>query len=283
MRFQKNTFLLIPNKNAIRGMSPTHQTVYIRLCEYIGDDLSCYPSYETIAKSSWCSRRTVIRTIKDLCSIWLLVKESRFSDNEQTTNKYYIEIIDEPVTQWHPPVTQCHHLVTECHHPVTQCHPELNNLTQLSNSITSKEVQQSWPPPKKSKKQSTTTLVAIQEETPPEPPSTPPKGPNKEINELILEIKNKCDKLGLAYSNEKDTYFARHILKAQEFGAFAERIGKTRQELAIAVLTASVQINFRRGPCTGPYKIYKNYAEVYNERIAQNKKQKDKNIVWKLY
>lgn len=291
MRFQKDTFLIIPNKQKLRGMNPNVQVVYIRLCEYINDDLSCYPSYETIAKSAWCSRSTAIRSIKELVSQWLLRKEPRYRENEQTSNKYYIELIEETVAVWHPPVAVWHHPVSQWHHPVAVWHPELNNITQHINSIDSKESQQSWPPPvewrEEMREEDKQPLKAKKTKDPHHAPPTPPaiKWPRIDIQELIYDIQKTCEKHGIAYNPDKEREFARHILTAKAFWEFAERIGKTRHDMAISVLKASIQINYRKWATSWPRSIYKEYAEVYNAWIQQNKKEQTKkplHSIWKL-
>ena len=95
---------------------------------------------------------------------------------------------------------------------------------------------------------------------------------NMEINNLIEQIKQQCDSLGIAYDKQKDRYFAKFILTAKEFWDFAEKIWQTREEFALNVLKASYQIKFRKWICAWPMRIYQNYAEVYNETLKQHSK-----------
>ena len=95
---------------------------------------------------------------------------------------------------------------------------------------------------------------------------------NMEISNLIEQIKQQCDSLGIAYDKQKDRYFAKFILTAKEFWDFAEKIWQSRDVFAINVLKASYQIRFRKWICAWPMKIYQNYAEVYNETLKQHSK-----------
>lgn len=195
---------------------------------------------------------------------------------------YYVNIVEDRESL----VTESHPGVTVSHPPVTESHPNSINLTQTNNS-TSKEVQQSWTfqeEEKKTKKKKPTQL-SVKKEAPPQLPATPPMKGRPDIQELIYEIKKKCDQLGLAYESDKDTYFAKHILDAKEFGSFAEKIGKTRVQMAISIVSASVQINYWKWATAWPRRIYKEYQEIYNLRITKFKKESEKkplNSIWKL-
>lgn len=101
---------------------------------------------------------------------------------------------------------------------------------------------------------------------------------DKKINDLINLIKEQCNNLWVAYDKTKDRYFANFILTAKEFGTFAEKIWKDREEFALNVLKASVQIKFRKWICSWPMKIYQNYSEVYNETLRMHSKQA-KNLI----
>lgn len=87
----------------------------------------------------------------------------------------------------------------------------------------------------------------------------------KKIDHLVNMIKEKCDELGVAYDKDKDRNFARHILIAKEYWRFCENINMSREDFAVAVLQASVQIKYRKWARTWPRAIYKDYADVYNQ------------------
>ena len=72
----------------------------------------------------------------------------------------------------------------------------------------------------------------------------------EKIDNLIEQLKQECDNLGVAYDKQKEREFARHILSAKEYGGFCEKVGMGREEFAVKVLIASVKINFRPSFCT---------------------------------
>lgn len=106
------------------------------------------------------------------------------------------------------------------------------------------------------------------------------KKPRTDIDELIGEIKAVCDEYGIAYDKKYDRHFARHILDAKEFWEFCDKIGQSRMNFAVNVLIASIKINYFKGACSGPMKIYQNYAEVYNQTAMKHNKQSS--LVWFL-
>ena len=97
---------------------------------------------------------------------------------------------------------------------------------------------------------------------------------NQEINNLISELKEECNKLGVAYEKKDERNFAKHILTAKDYGEFAEKIWQSRVEFAKNVLFVSWKIWFFKWICAWPKSIYQNYAEVYNEAMKTKLKAK---------
>lgn len=65
--------------------------VYCILCAYASStDQSCYPSYQTIARKSGCSRRTAIRVIAHLEELGLVKKQEQFNAVGDNTSNLYI-------------------------------------------------------------------------------------------------------------------------------------------------------------------------------------------------
>ena len=93
------------------------------------------------------------------------------------------------------------------------------------------------------------------------------KESNKDIDNLIIEIKELCKEVWIAYDKSHERNFAKHILTAKEFGDFSNNLGQSRIEFAKNILKASLQINFWK-ICSWPKLIYKNYAEVYNKALT---------------
>lgn len=96
---------------------------------------------------------------------------------------------------------------------------------------------------------------------------------NLEINELIKTLKKEAEKIWIAYDPTDERMFAKHILTAKEFWKLADRYGISRAQFAVWIMNASVQINYRKGACSWPKKIYQNTAEVFNEAIRQKQKE----------
>ena len=96
---------------------------------------------------------------------------------------------------------------------------------------------------------------------------------NLEINELIKTLKEEAEKIWIAYDPTDERMFAKHILTAKEFWKLADRYWISRVQFAVWIMNASVQINYRKGACSWPKKIYQNTAEVFNEAIRQKQKE----------
>ncbi len=94
-----------------------------------------------------------------------------------------------------------------------------------------------------------------------------------DINDLISQIKEECNFLWVAYDATKERMFCKHILEAKAFGEFCEKVNQERTKFALNVLRASVMINYRKGACSWPMKIYFNYTDVYNQTILAKQKQ----------
>jgi DNA-binding transcriptional regulator YhcF (GntR family) len=126
-KFKKGTFLVIPNKQAIMGMSPINQTIYFWICNFADDEGVCFPSVTKLAKCAGVSARTVNRAIKALEEKELLAKEQRFEQNRQTSNKYQILITGATISQ--PPHD------TQSPSPLTNSRTELNPVITQSNEL----------------------------------------------------------------------------------------------------------------------------------------------------
>ena len=101
---------------------------------------------------------------------------------------------------------------------------------------------------------------------------------NKEINELITNLKWYANSLWIAYDNTKERYFAKFILTAKEYWDFCEKIWQSRTEFAVNIMKASIHINYWKWICWWPMKIYQNYSDVYNETL-KFKNRNSKNFI----
>jgi hypothetical protein len=67
-------------------LSVYDKTVYAILCSYANStDRCCFPSYQTIARKSGCSRRKVIAVIANLVRLGLVVKNRNSGAPSATT------------------------------------------------------------------------------------------------------------------------------------------------------------------------------------------------------
>lgn len=97
------------------------------------------------------------------------------------------------------------------------------------------------------------------------------------IDELIKSLKDTCNKLWVSYDKYQERNFGKHILTAKDYWEFCEKIGQSREQFAINIIKASVKINFWKGICSWPMKIYQNYPDVYNQTLLKTKQKKEKN------
>jgi hypothetical protein len=90
MKYEKGSFTVIPNKEALRGLDPVMQCVFFWICAYADDKGQCYPSRSRLADDVGCSVRTIDKALLELCRAEMLVKQTRFVGNENATNLYQI-------------------------------------------------------------------------------------------------------------------------------------------------------------------------------------------------
>ena len=97
-----------------------------------------------------------------------------------------------------------------------------------------------------------------------------------EINDLIWAIKEECDRLWVAYVKKKERNFSQLILTSKDYWELCDKLWMSRKEFAVNILRASVAINYFKGACSWPMRIYENYAEVYN--LTKQKSDKNKPV-----
>lgn len=96
---------------------------------------------------------------------------------------------------------------------------------------------------------------------------------SKEINNLILELKETSNNLWIVYDKKNERNFCKHILTAKEFWDAADKALMTRVEFAKNIMVASVMINYWKWACAWPMAIYQNYSDVYNKAVQEKSKQ----------
>lgn len=93
MKYEKGSFITIPNKGHLAKLEPYIQSVYLWICSYADDDGLCFPSRTTLAKMAGCSVKSVDRALELLVEKKLLSKTTRKDREKNLTNLYQIEIL----------------------------------------------------------------------------------------------------------------------------------------------------------------------------------------------
>lgn len=101
-----------------------------------------------------------------------------------------------------------------------------------------------------------------------------------DINLLIKELKDFCNKNWISYDKEDERKFWKHIMTAKEYWEFCKSIKQDRIQFALNVLKASIKINYWKWVCSWPKKIYQNYSEVYNQTKLKNYKNTNYILPW---
>ena len=137
MKYEKGTFITVPNKNALRGLDTQSQALFVWLCAYADDEGQCFPSIKRLAKDCRTSRDTIIRRLAVLCDKGLLEKRARYNDGQQTSNLYQIMLVrvgaEEGGSREQPP--QSH---TATPRGSREQHRTQSNRTQSNELYTSK-------------------------------------------------------------------------------------------------------------------------------------------------
>lgn len=90
-QFKKGEFTVVPNKNSLRGKPGRLQLVHFWLNDYADESGQCFPSRKRLADDCHISVQSVDLSIKELCGLGLLVKETRIrQDGSQAANRYTI-------------------------------------------------------------------------------------------------------------------------------------------------------------------------------------------------
>lgn len=95
MKYQKSTFVVVPNKHILRGKNAITQTVFLWICHFANDDGHCFPSMTTLAKCSGISRRSVVNHVEKLEEYGLITKEVRKDGKKNLTNVYSVNTLED--------------------------------------------------------------------------------------------------------------------------------------------------------------------------------------------
>lgn len=213
-----------------------------------------------LAEWCWLQRRQVMRILKTLEDNWCIERKTR-TDNWVKFVDYYTPYVK---------ITQGGYVKMTHHNNSSFDNDSSFNNTSIITWTNVQEFTQPLNSPLPSGEEKKKKSSAEKEK----------KKPRTDIDELIGEIKAVCNEYWIAYDKTNDRNIAKHILDAKEYWEFCERIGQTRIQFAINVLIASIKINYFKGACSGPMKIYQNYADVYNQTAMKHNKQNS--LVWYL-
>lgn len=94
MKYEKGSFITVPNINYLQGHKGNLQALFMWICKYADKDGRCFPSRKQLSKDLLVTKQTIDTYISKLCDLGLIEKTSRFRDGRQTTNLYQILIKD---------------------------------------------------------------------------------------------------------------------------------------------------------------------------------------------
>jgi len=94
MKYQKGSFITIPNKNTLQGLKPLLQTTFFWICNYADDDGVCFPSRKRLSEDIGVSIDSLDLAIKDLIDIGLIEKIIRKNGKENLTNIYQVKLVE---------------------------------------------------------------------------------------------------------------------------------------------------------------------------------------------
>lgn len=99
LKYAKQTFITMPNRNTLATVTAKAQAIYIWLCCMQDNTGTCWPSIDTLAKLTHTSRETVKRACKELEAAGLIARQFSGPHAMKSTNRYEILIKDtEPVS-----------------------------------------------------------------------------------------------------------------------------------------------------------------------------------------
>ncbi len=97
MIYEKGSFVVIPNKQHLKGKPSEMQSVYFWLCEHADEKGQCYPSRKTLAKESGTGMRSIDKYLLQLEKHGFVkkIKRKKEDNNANLSNLYQILIIED--------------------------------------------------------------------------------------------------------------------------------------------------------------------------------------------
>lgn len=93
MKYAKGSFITVPSAG-LKGIGSGAQAVYLWLCDFSNRTGECFPSKGVLSELVGCSERSLDAYMEDLINAGLVIKEDRFIENRQTSNNYYLPVVD---------------------------------------------------------------------------------------------------------------------------------------------------------------------------------------------
>lgn len=90
MKYERGTFIVVPNREALAGLPPHVQAVFLWLCFFANQDGECFPSRATLSAKAGVSLRTVDSSLKVLEQKAFIEKKNRKDGNEKISNLYTV-------------------------------------------------------------------------------------------------------------------------------------------------------------------------------------------------
>lgn len=98
MRYEKGSFITVPNKTQLKSLSLGARAVFVEFCDMADSSGCCFPSRSTLADRIGMSTDSVDRFIEELLKCGFITKTRRKGENNSyTSNLYQIMILDEEV------------------------------------------------------------------------------------------------------------------------------------------------------------------------------------------
>lgn len=95
MKYEKGTFIVIPNKEHLRGKPSELQAIYLWLCEHSDDTGKSFPTKNTLAEEAGCSHNTLDKYLDMLvkCGMIDIIRRKKEGTNENTSNLYQVNLV----------------------------------------------------------------------------------------------------------------------------------------------------------------------------------------------
>jgi len=94
MKYQKGSFITIPNIEKLKEIDSYCQALFMWMCYHANQDGVCFPSRQRLAEEAGMSIASVKRAIKKLVDIGIIKKTERKKGKENMTNLYEIIIVE---------------------------------------------------------------------------------------------------------------------------------------------------------------------------------------------